>query len=226
MTAVLSKAERQSATKEIHDLLFEILPYEESVGLVVNMLNRKTDAEFTQYLEDLTNGKETLPLIAPNAVGPQLSVERNLKVADKIGHTFFERIWMTDDTGNRYLSNDEYLIIDLPVKRMAQLISKKISIPEDNNTIDDLTGQPTGKSKGGKVTYPEVQILAALGLTETLTEFMKYRGGDEAGFRAMNASIENTGGVSLGAIEPYAGGVTATKTLNIYLTGMHLSNTL
>lgn len=226
MSKVISKEDRLKATKEIQQLLLEILPNEDSVKLTINMLNKKTDIEFTQYLEALRDERDCLPLIAPNAVGPQLSVDRNLKIGKKIGHRFFERIWLSDADGNRYLSNDEYLILDLPIRRMAQLISKKISIPEDNNTIDDLTGQPTGKSKGGKVTYPEVQLLQALGLQKTLEEFMKYRGGDELGFRVMNASIENTGGVSIGAIEPYSGGVTSTKTLSTYLTGMHLSNTL
>lgn len=226
MATVISAADKAAAIKEIAAVLFKILPNQTSVDLVIRMLENKSDIEFTQYLEDLKSGKEVIPLIAPNNVGPQLSVERNLKIAEELGHQFFERIWLTDKEGNRYLSNDSYLIIDLPVKRMAQLVSKKISIPEDDKTIDDLTGQPTGKSKGAKVSYPEVQILTALGLTNTLTEFAKYRGGDEKGYRAMNASIENTGGVSMEAIEPYSGGVTSTKMLNVYLTGMHLSNTL
>ena len=223
---MITRETRIKATKQIAEYLFQILPSKESVTLTINMLNKKTDEEFEAYLKDLQSGKETLPLIAPNNVGPQLSVERNLAIAKKIGHPFFERIWLNDRDGNRYLSTDKYLIIDLPVKRMAQLVSKKISIPEDDKTIDDLTGQPTGKSKGAKVSYPEVQILTALGLTKTLTEFVKYRGGDEKGYRAMNLSIENTGGVSQAAIEPYSGGVTSTKMLGVYLTGMHLSNTL
>jgi hypothetical protein len=106
------------------------------------------------------------------------------------------------------------------------LLEKKISIPAHNNTVDDLTGQPTGPSKGAKISYPETQVFASMGLYNTLSELMKFRGGDLAGFDAMNKSISQTGSVSLKAIEPYASGVESTKTLKVFLTGMHLKSTL
>lgn len=48
----------------------------------------------------------------------------------------------------------------------------------------------------------ETQVFASMGLYNTLSELMKFRGGDLAGFDAMNKSISQTGSVSLKAIEP------------------------
>jgi hypothetical protein len=117
--------------------------------------------------------------------------------------------------------------VDLPLKRQAQFLIKKISIPEDNRSIDTFTGQPTGKSKGSKISWPELQILAALGgFDDTITEFFKMRGGDLQAFNAMNNMIANTGGVSLNAISALGTKVTAVRSLSTLLTSMHLTNTL
>ena len=71
-----------------------------------------------------------------------------------------------------------------------------------------------------------MQCMHAQGLDRTIEELMKYRGGDEKGFNAMNKSIINRGGVSLDAIAPYAGRVKSTETVSSYLKAMHLDNNL
>lgn len=185
------------------------------------------DKTFDEFMGALEDGTKRLAIIAPNLSEQKLSIDRNLKLAEELGHQFFEKIWI--DSGNEvppYLSPIPYLIVDLPLRRQAQLLEKKISIPEDNNSVDDFTGQPTGKSKGSKISYPETQILSALDLNANLTELLKYRGGDVKGFDAMNNAISNTGGVSLKSIESLGTRVKSTETLSTLLTSMHLSNTL
>ena len=104
---------------------------------------------------------------------------------------------------------------------------KKISIPEDNRSIDTFTGQPTGKSKGSKISWPELPILAALGgFDDTISEFFKFRGGDLQGFNAMNNMIASTGGVSLNAVNSLGTKVKAVQSLSTLLTSMHLTNSL
>lgn len=226
MSKVISTEAKKAAIEEILSVCFEILPDEENKRILDERLNSMSNQEFTDYLIRLKNEEDVIPMISPNGKGPNLDLKRNLRVAEKIGHKFFERIWMPMPDGSEYLTPHEYLVVQIPVRRMAQVVSKKASIPQDDKTIDDLTGQPTSNSKGAKISYPEVQTLTALGLESTLIEFMKFRGGDEEGFRAMQHSIESTGGVSLNAIYPQSGEVVSVRTVSIYLTGMHLSNTM
>ena len=68
--------------------------------------------------------------------------------------------------------------------------------------------------------------MQALGLSKSLIEFMKYRGGDLDGFNAMNNAISNTGGVRLDALDQLGTETTSTITLKTVLTGMHLKSTL
>ena len=217
---------RKAAEDYILKYIDKILPGSENTQIYKDLFASMSDKDFDGFMKQLEEGSSRLAIISPNLDKVKLDVERNLKIGDELKHDFFERIWLENPDGSKYLSPIKYLIVDLPLRRQAQLLVKKISIPEDNKSVDDFTGQPTGKSKGSKISYPEVQIMAAMNLDNCLTEFMKYRGGDVKGFDAMNASISKTGGVSQKAIEPLAGGVKSTETLNIFLTCMHLSNTL
>lgn len=178
-------------------------------------------------MKSIEDGTTRLAVIMPNLNEHKVSIENNFALAKELGHEFFERIWIDKgDDVPPYLSPIPYLIVDLPLRRQAQLLVKKISIPEDNKSIDDLTGQPTGKSKGSKISYPEIQIMSALGLDKNLVELIKVRGGDVKAFNAMNDSIAKTGGVSIDALEALGTSVKSTDTLSTILTAMHLSNSL
>lgn len=218
---------RKAAENFIFTYIDKILPDGKNKALYQTKFKNMSDEDFTKWMENLRNGVEILSLIAPNGGKVKLDVERNLNIAKEIGHEFFQRYWSrTPDGKGWYLSNDKYLVIDCTIRRQAQILAKKISYAKDNKTIDDISGQPTGHSKGSKVSFPELQMLVANGLDNSLIEFFKYRGGDENGFIAMQTLISRTGGASLNALRPYAGTVKSKESLYSMLVSMHLNNTL
>lgn len=218
---------RKAAQDFILDMIEKICPGGENLSIYQDLFSKMSDKDFDDFMVKLESGESVLAIISPNFGKSKLSVERNLAVAKELGHNFFERIWIEgkDDTPT-YLTPIPYMVVDFPLRRQAQLLIKKIRIPENNKSVDDLTGQPTGKSKGSKITYPEIQILAAMGLDNSLVELLKYRGGDVKGFNAMNRMIARSGGVSMKSLAPFAGGVESTRTLKSYLVSMHLDNTI
>ena len=214
---------RKAAQVFIMEWIERILPGGGNKNIYQAMFDKMSDIEFEEFITNIEHGKERLAITVPNLKDVKLSFERNLEVGDALGHSFFERICI--DEGNDippYMSNDAYLVVDLPLRRQAQLHEKKVSIPEDNKSVDDLTGQTT---KGSKISYPEVQILAALDLKDSIKELMKARGGDTTLFNAMNTSIARTGGVSLNAVDTGNTETTSNITLRTLLTCMHLKST-
>ena len=218
---------RKDAENFIVSYINKIMPDGDNRKLYIDLFASMDDNAFAKFMDDIDTGKSTLAIIAPNFGKVPLSVERNLAIAKELGHNFFQRVWIegSGDTPT-YLTPIPYLVVDLPLRRQAQVLVKKISIPEDNKSVDDFTGQPTGKSKGARISYPEVQVLAAMGLNNSLTEMLKYRGGDIKGFDAMNRSISNTGGVSMKSISHLTSGVESTRILSTYLKCMHIESTL
>ena len=184
-----------------------------------------TDEEFDEWIK----GPQNLVMTAPNNGPVKLTVERGMEVANELGIKLFHRIVIPAKDGiPTHLTPNPQLVIVNPVRRQAQMLDKKVSVPTDNNTIDNMTGQPTGggKSKGASISLNEAQVLNNLDMPAALTEFLKYRGGDEGGFNAMNTMMSRTGTVSLKAIEPYSTGVKSKSTLKSLLLGMMLKATL
>lgn len=218
---------RKAAESTILKWVHQILPDDTNQIAYKNLFAMMDDDAFDDWMQKLKRGEIRLCMISPNQSKSRITIENNLRVADEIGHNFFEKIWMDGKQGAAsYLSNVPYLVVTLPLRRQAQLLVKKISIPEDNQSVDNLTGQATGKSKGSKISYPELQILRSHNLDNCITELIKYRGGDQQGFQAMNDAIAKTGEVRLESIAALGTQVQSTVTLSTMLTSMHLSNTL
>jgi hypothetical protein len=218
---------RKAATAELLRLIDMLLPGSDNAKLWKERLEKLSDSEFDVYMGKLASGEEILSLISPNLAEHKLSVQRNLDIADKLGHKFFQRLWLTDAaSGTTYLTPIPYLVVDLPLRRQQQLLQKKIKIPVDTRHVDELTGQPRDESKGSSVTFPEVQVLNAQGLDRSLEEFLKFRGGDEKARIAMERSIVQTGHANQDAIKRTPSRPKSTETLSAFLTGMHLDNNL
>lgn len=218
---------RRAAEDYIVNYIDKLAPGGENKQLYIDKFSKMNNEEFDLFISGLKDGTVRLAVISPNFSKNEVSLERNFKLAKELKHDFFKRIWVPETKDMpAYLTPKKYMVLNLPLRRQAQLLDKKVSIPEDNNSIDNLTGQPSSKYKGAKISFPEVQVMAALNMENTLTELLKYRGGDQRGFNAMNTVISRTGSVSLKAIEPYSGTVKATQSLSTFLTGMHLKNNL
>lgn len=215
---------RKKAQDYILHYIDKLMPGGANKKIYQDLFAKMSDKEFDKFMSDLESGAEMLAIVAPNLATESVTLENNLALAKELGHKFHQRIWITPDDGSpAYLTLEEYIVTLQPVRRQAQLLVKKISIPEDNRSVNDLTGQPasTGKSRGAKISLPETQVLASLGLDNSLIEAIKYRGGDQKGFVYMNQSISKTGGVSLNELAKYNTRVKSTDTLRTYLTCMH-----
>lgn len=218
---------RAAAEKYILEWVDKLCPGSENTRIYKEFFAATSDKEFDTLMKNLETGKQVLPIYSPNFGKHKLSVERNLNLAKQLGHNFFERIWIGARDGNpKYLTPIAYPVIDIPVKRASQLLTKKLSVTDNNNSVDMLTGQLTSTTKSSSVSYPEVQVLAAMGLDNCVVELMKYRGGDTKGFVAMNAMFTKMGTANLKTLDNYAGGVQSTATLKTYLLAMHIKNSL
>lgn len=218
---------RKAATAECLKWINELVPDGQAVKDMETVLNSLSDDEFDAYMLALEEETEILSIAIPNLGKDKLELERLLDVGEKLGHSFFEQLWLTDaKSGVTYLTPEKYLVVDLPLRRQQQLLSEKISIPENNRHVDEMTGQVTGDSKGASLSLPELQLLRAQGLDRPVLEMIKVRGGDDRAFRAINRQIIETGGASIDSVLGAGTRVKSTETLSTLLKGMHIQNNL
>ena len=218
---------RKAAEQFILKYVERILPGSPNTQFYKDFFAKMSDKEFDEWITKVGKGDENLILNVPNMTDIRIDVARNIEIGKELGHSFFKRIWIKPRNGGpKYLSPLPHLVYKLPVRRQAQLLTKKISIPRDNNTVDTTTNQPTGESKGAKISYVELQILSALGLDSSIVELIKYRGGDVQSFHAMKTLIARNGTVNRQELKPFEGKVTSTETLKALLTAAHLESDL
>ena len=224
----MAKGNRAAAEAVILKRVEQMAPGGPTPQIYRDLFAKLDDDQFHTFMMQLKNKQFRLPIIAPNMSKHPLTAENALALAKEMGHEFRQHIWINPNDGvtPAYKTNKRYFVLDMPYRRQAQIQEKKVRIPRHNRSIDDLTGQPAGESKGSTLSSPELQVLAALDLPELITELIKYRGGDVKGFDAMTDMIAKTGQVSTQSIKHLAGGVESTKVLSTYLNCMHLSNTL
>lgn len=185
------------------------------------------DSQFEQFINKVDSGEIKLAIFVPNSKATVVSLENNLALGKELGHKFFSKIFISGKEGvPDHVTPVEYLVMDLPFRRASQLISKKIKIPKNNKVIDTLSGQPTGSSKGAKISYPELLLLASMGLDKSIEELITIRGGDNRAFMAYNNFIDKYGRVTLRGLEDFRGGVKSTTVLKTFLTAMHFKATL
>ena len=220
--------DRKAAQDYLINIIDQIAPGGENKAMYQQCFDQMSDKDFDKLMQDFETGAARPPVYVPNFGKTKLTMENLFAVAKKMGHNFFQKLVIHSDDPDEapYLTPVPYMVIDLPLRRQAQLLVKKISIPEHNKSSDQLTGQPTGASKSARISYPELQIMRGMGLDQSLVELMKFRGGDIKGFDAMNRMISKDGTVSMKSIEHLASGVESTKALKTYLTCMHLQSTL
>lgn len=189
--------------------------------------SKMDDATFDRYMKAIEEGRDYVSITAPNLSPVKITMENNLKVAREMGFKFFHRIWKTDiTTGETFLTNQHYLVVMLPIRRQIQTLENKISIPEDNKHIDDLTDQPTGVSKGSSISAPETLALLAQGCDASLDELVHYRGGDLKGMVNMDRMLHETGRASMKTLDVLGTRAKTSVTLSNFLKGMHLDNNL
>lgn len=218
---------RKKAEEFILQFCKDIEPTGYNVEQYKKIFADMSDKEFDDYMVGLRDKTKFLVLFKPMYKAKGLTTENNLKVATKYGLEFFERLQFTGNENEPdTVTSIKYLVIDLPYRRQSQTLEKKISLPDNNRIIDQSTYQPTGASKGAKVSFPELQVLIGMGLDNSVNELIKFRGGDRGGFSAYNSMMLRYGSVNLRTLNNYATGVESTKTLKSYLLGMHIKQNL
>lgn len=186
-----------------------------------------SDSEFDDFMVKLRDNKITLSIFAPVDGKQTISVENNFKIAKELGFEFFQHLnYGATDNLPAYRSPIKALVYILNIKRAAQTVAKKMSMPEDDTAIDVMSGQVTGSSKSSKLTMPELQILIGYGLNDSIVELMKTRGGDLGEANAMSQLLIRDGTVRQDTLRQYQTGVVSTDTLRSYLNAMHIKTTL
>ena len=187
------------------------------------VFGKMSNADFDKYIEDLRTGARHTVVYCPNYSQVKLDHEKNYKLAEKLGFSFFERVWIEGKPGvPTHLTPVKYLILPMRVRRQAQLVTKGVSVPKNMKTVNVLTGQPTGESKSAKLSLPEIQLCAASGMVRSMEELLSARGGDVRAGAYLQAALVRHGSATLNSVKAFSSGVESTNYVSALFTSAML----
>ena len=187
-------------------------------------LDGMNQEQFDAYIDRL-EAKEEYPVIEEEQFGSSnISFENNLAVARSMGRDFYYKISYGSVRPGvpAYEAAVPCLVLHMPVKRPVQMAYKKLTVPTNYSTVNELTGQVTGRSKGSSITAPEIMLLDSMKLGETMEDVFTARGGDKGFQDAMYAALTQTGSATLESTRGFATGVKSIQTFDSMLKGMHI----
>lgn len=184
------------------------------------------DRGFEQFMNLLKTKRTAMHITMPNMKKP-LRIPNLVAAANEVGLTLTHRLWLPDRTrpGKKYLTNQKYLVLTIPIRRAQQEWDKKLSVPEREHRIDSLTGQVAGDDRACAISAPEIQSLNVRGLQKTLLEIVKVRGGDVNAFGDFNRQLQESGSARLAQIDPRSRARAATIS-HVLLESMMIANNL
>ena len=204
--------------------LREIQPESKNIEMYTAHFNEMSEESFRVLMEE---SAITLPWYSANLVDTDVDIKRAMGVGESIGIEFFQQLWLTDAvTDVQYLTPEKYLILTLIVRRQSQHLTKGLSVTENANFTDTLTGAATGKSNASQISLPEIVNLNAIGLHHNLDELTNVMGGNVDGNKFAKRQLIETGEYSLAEIKAIDSRPTVVDTLSDFLTGMHFKNNL
>lgn len=190
-----------------------------NIGLISNLIDGMSDKELDALVDDIANGKSVLPLVVPN--GSTIDYEDLLDTAKKRKVQLHKKIITTDGT-KRTKGRIPRLVMEVPVKKLAQLVDKKRSIADDQHSVNHLTGQVTGASKSMSITNPELSLWSGNGMSDSIREATKYRGGDINAKLVIEKLAESGMEITQETLERYSSGPEVNNTVKQMLLGMHI----
>lgn len=217
---------RAKIQQMVLDAMTKLDPSGDNTRRWQGFFSKLDDKHFDTFMKNLTNKKVAMNIIMPNLKKP-LKIKDLLEAAKTVNLTLSHRLWMPDRTrpGKKYLTNEKYLVLTLPVRRAQQEWDKKLSVPSRDRKIDALTGQVSGEDDACSISAPEIQSLNVRGLHNVLSEIVRVRGGDVAAYGDMNRQLQENGEARLDSLDPRTRARAGTIA-HILLEGMMIENNL
>lgn len=222
---------RKAAEEFLLTFMGEITKGKANQRIYAELFKNMNDQQFFEFVDRIEKGlenKQSVPIWASNTdKNEDINFDNIIKLAKKYGVVLETQLIITDEaTGIEFITPKTSYVGITEFRKQRQMLQKKFGAGKDDNTIDDLTGQVVGESKGGGISNPENQILKTLGLIVTGQELNDVRGGDLKALDAYKNELITTGSASVYQSLRKGGGVKSMKTLHYLLRQRFIDNNL
>ena len=188
-----------------------------------------TDKEFYDYFYEFFNNPDKYIQVGYEAYNNPVTVQFVEKLAKKHNVKLREIIYkpyVTGDINNPPASVYPVLVMDVPIKRLKQMVVMKSHTSLTNTKRDAKTGQVTGHDKTARVTEPEAYSLIVQECYACAQEAFGPMADDEAAYFEMQKQILRNGEVSLEDLPNDPINKVTMNTINAFIIGSGIVSNL
>lgn len=191
---------RRDIEQDFYDFLDRCDPSGRNTERLKQLFVFMDDKVFFKYIDKFFDDPKANIEIGYLPYDNPVSVEFINKIAKAEGIPLYEIIYkpyVTGDVNNPPASVYPVLVLDVPIKRLKQMINTKNHATISNTKRDAQTGQVTGSDRVGRVTDVEAYSLIVQELYACAQESYGPMADDEAAAFEMMRQIQQNGEVEL-----------------------------
>lgn len=191
---------RTELEKELYEFLDTCDPSGRNTERMRGLLKPMDDKTFYKYMDEFFSNDKKNIQVGYEAFDNPVTVQFAEKIAKKYDIPLYEIVYkpyLTGDVDNPPASVHPVLVMDVPIKRLKQMVQTKSHTSISNTKRDAKTGQVTGHDKTARVTDVEAYSLIVQELYSVAQESFGPMADDEAASFEMQRLIQKNGEVSL-----------------------------
>lgn len=192
-----------------------------------NLFANMSDEHFKQFWNSICD-EGFIPMYVDNYDPKEVVDYDNIvRLAKELDIPLEQPVIITDpDSGLKHTTPETGIVGMAEVRKQRQILAKKFGASKHDYSKEDLTGQPTGDSKAGGISNPELQVLLSLNLPKVAKELADVRGGDSGAYNAYKNDILTTGTTTVQSALQRGSGVKSLQTAHFLLRARLLDNNL
>lgn len=216
---------RRDLESELYEFLDDMDPSGKNTERMKRMLSKMDDKKFYRYFDEFFNNDDKYITVAYEPMNNPVTIQFAQKIANKHKIPLYEEIYKPYLNGNVEdppRTVHKILVIDLPIKRLKQMVFTKGHTSVTNTKRDARTGQVTGSDKTARVTDVEAYSMIVQELYSCAQEAYGPMADDQAAMYEMLRLIQKDGEVSLEDLPNDTLNKTTMNTVDVFMKGSGL----
>lgn len=223
-----------SLRKEIEQEIYDMLDSADPSGANTERMrsffsNMKDDREFYRYFDRFYNNDDMNYVVTYKPYENPVTVRFIENLFDKYNLELYEYVYkpfLNEDVDDPPRTVHKHLVIDIPVKRLKQMIFTKNHTAINPTKVDPRSGQVSGHDKVARMTTPELYSMIVQNQFNSAKELYGPMADDTSAAYEMARIIQRDGEVELKDLPDDPINRTALTTIGYYMYGSCVATNL
>lgn len=195
---------------------------------VKKMLDSMSDNEFVAYMKNMRDDPDFNPFFEIDSMAEKGTPDMNRikAVAEKWKVELEQYVAFPhrnpNDPDHPVITKTKVPKLYITARRLVQMLDKKNADSANIDQVNPITGQVTGDSKAASMSDTQTASLAAVGMTNTIKEFLGFRADDQVAKLKAIESIEKYGMVRMEDLNQQTSDKQSIQTMETFLIGSGL----